>query len=352
MAERNRGLVGAIVGTVFATVAFLGPVAFLIGVQSRSDTLDGVTDGPVPIVTEAGLRSVDTRAAATLELSWTVGPTLKSPGLDGRVTRIAVEAGDTIISGDVILAVDGIDRIALVTPEPMVRTLDRGAKGPDVEWLQDYLTEAGFFSENITGTYGYRTDRAVKAWRTSLGDPDPSGVFLPQLVLWLPGEPFAVDAVLVAVDDVAPGVGSPVVTSPSSLSTAVVGVREGQTVPVSGDLVFASSEGDAIALSGELVVVDLGSVAALLAVSAEVESVDGFVRATSSTEVATVPTSAVIADGTGGVCVWKSDGDGFAAVPVELARATAGVAFVGTGVQPGDKVLVNPVEILDVWACR
>ncbi len=341
-----------VVGTVFATVAFLGPVAFLIGAQSRPDTLEGITDGPVPIVTEAGTRSVDTRAAATIALSWMDGPTLKSPGFDGRVTRIAVEGGDTIISGDIILAVDGIDRIALATPEPMVRTLDRGDKGPDVEWLQGYLTEAGFFAEDITGTYGYRTDRAVKAWRTSLGDPDPSGVFLPQLILWLPGEPFVVDAMLVAVDDVAPGVGSPVVTSPSSLSTALVGVREGQTVPVSGDLVFAPSEGDTIALSRGLAVIDLGSVAASLAVSAEVESVDGFVTATSSMEVATVPTSAVIADGTGGVCVWKVDGDGFSVFPVELARATAGVAFVGAGVEPGDNVLVNPIEILDEWACR
>ncbi len=352
MAERNRGFVGVVVGTVFATVAFLGPVAFLIGAQSRSDTLDGVTDGPVPIVTEAGRRSLDTQAAATLALEWSDGLTLKSPGMDGRVTRVAAGSGGTIISGDIVLAVDGIDRVALATPQPMVRTLDRGDKGPDVEWLQEYLTEAGFYTADITGTYGYQTDRAVKAWRTSLGDPDPRGVFLPQLVLWLPSEPLVVDTVLVAVDDPAPGTGSPLVLSPRSLTAAVVEVREGQTVATLGDLVFAPSDGDPIALSDSLTVLDLGSVSTLLDVNSEIEAVEGFVRSTTSTEVATVPTSAVISDGTGGVCVWKADGNGFAAVPVELARATAGVAFVGTGVQPGEKVLVNPVEILDVWACR
>ena len=52
-------------------------------------------------------------------------------------------------------------------PEP-TSTLKRGARGEDVKWLQQKLSERGYPVGTIDGIYGTRTEQAVKQFQTDV----------------------------------------------------------------------------------------------------------------------------------------------------------------------------------------
>ncbi len=63
---------------------------------------------------------------------------------DGRLTALRVDDGDTINTGDEVLAVDGRPAVAVPGDMPFWRPLEEGAIGFDVYQLEQILSTVGF----------------------------------------------------------------------------------------------------------------------------------------------------------------------------------------------------------------
>ncbi len=98
-----------------------------------------------------------------------------SAGAPGRVTGMAVVAGDVVESGAVLLAIDGRPVVAVSAEMPFWRNLSVGAVGSDVRQLQSVLSQAGHDVEE-SGRFDEATRRALEAWQAEHGLLPPDGM--------------------------------------------------------------------------------------------------------------------------------------------------------------------------------
>ncbi len=150
--------------------------------------------------------------------------------IDGKaiVTSIAVEPGEQVSAGAVLLTVADRPVYSFPGEVPAFRTLRREVSGPDVRQLQQGLADLGYEVGEVDGVYGPVTARAVAAFYGDLGfstvgvgtgtdtdaggnqgterRPSPSEATVPfgELV-FVPWKRPVVDAVLVSVGEVASG---------------------------------------------------------------------------------------------------------------------------------------------------
>src|SRR5690606_22795008 len=127
-------------GVVSRRTASIGALALLVALPAvllaaawlnRSDSVDGVTIRREAVLTEATARTVTDSRPAALRLTWEPGIELYAPPWNGTVTRLYATPGDVLVPGDPILAIDGIDRIAIPAEQPFYRPIRSGVTGDD-----------------------------------------------------------------------------------------------------------------------------------------------------------------------------------------------------------------------------
>jgi multidrug efflux pump subunit AcrA (membrane-fusion protein) len=91
--------------------------------------------------------------------------------VDGKVSSIAVEDGDTVESGDPLFALDGRTAVAVDGEFAFYRTLDVGSDGPDVRQLESILSEAGYPVSSVDSLFTEETRRALTQWQVDRGYP-------------------------------------------------------------------------------------------------------------------------------------------------------------------------------------
>lgn len=89
--------------------------------------------------------------------------------VDGKVSSIAVEDGDTVEPGDPLFALDGRTAVAVEGSFAFFRTLDVGSDGPDVLQLETILTEAGYPIDEVDTLFTEDTRRALTDWQLDRG---------------------------------------------------------------------------------------------------------------------------------------------------------------------------------------
>lgn len=271
-----------------------------------------------------------------------------APNWSGTVTGVYAMSGDILKTGDRVLSIDGVDRLAASSDQPFWRLLRRGDSGPDVESLQRLLSLMGY-DVQPDGEFDVSTKEAVQDLEAGLGVLKPSGVFDPAWILWLPVEPFLVTSVATVVSSPAPPPGSAVVVGPPPLEGVTFFDNQDQPLALEGSWVFTSGGVEYSLVDGAL---DSDSLDRLeTATGPEVLSVSGRVRARAPTEVIEIPATAVTSSADGALCVWVPEPDGYAPRPVELGGGRIAQVFVVSGLSPGDRVLVNPGEILKGQGC-
>lgn len=117
----------------------------------------------------------------SLTLRGTLAPTERAaprfaPGVQGKViTAVGVEPGVQLVSGQVLVEVEGRPVIVLTGQFPAWRDFTSSMKGPDVSQLQSALTELGVYTDQdqVAGMVGYRTLNAVFALYQSIGYEAP-----------------------------------------------------------------------------------------------------------------------------------------------------------------------------------
>ena len=340
-------------GLAVAVGFLVGPLVFLLLLQSSAAAPEGLDPGEfdavvVPVSATPGGRPTP----VLVNLFWQPGPQAIAPDWHGLVTRVLVRAGDYVQSGDVVLTIDGIDRIAVATPEPPYRTLTVSAAGADVAALQAFLADEGLFRGDVNGIFGLDTGDAVRSLQAMLGVHEPTSVFQPDHFVWLPQNMLRVYASDLVVGLQAPPVGSPVFVAPPVLNAAVLTNAGGEPVETA-----QYSDGLILEVRGqEILLWDVGTIlgkalASIGSVADPFESViDAKLKPTMSKDVLAVPASAIVTDDGVSFCVWVVEGETFALHSVRLAPEAIGAVIVEDGITAGDLVLANPREALDVSA--
>ena len=89
--------------------------------------------------------------------------------VDGKVSSLTVEDGDTIEEGDSLFALDGRTSVAVVGDFAFYRRLDVGSEGPDVHQLESILVAAGYPISSVDTLYTEETRQALTAWQADHG---------------------------------------------------------------------------------------------------------------------------------------------------------------------------------------
>ncbi len=141
--------------------------AFFVGKAATGDDSDA-SSGPVVIqraVERTTLQEVRTLQGELLREELQI---LNSP-VDGRVSEVFVEDGDTIEAGQTIFALDGRAAVAANGAFAFFRQLDVGSDGPDVEQLERILSEAGYDVGSVDRLFTEDTRRGLARWQVDHG---------------------------------------------------------------------------------------------------------------------------------------------------------------------------------------
>lgn len=176
--------------------------------------------------------------------------TINSP-FDGRVSQVAIEDGDEIAAGDVILSLDGRPAVAANGEFSFYRTLDVGSDGPDVLQLEEILFAAGYDPGAVDRLYTEETRAALRQWQVDYGyggaTPEPEETVVISLT---PGNGYSVgdkdtkairigpsvpgDLSLSTADAGLPKTGAPVVVAQDD-PTPAIGVALAEDTVVEGE---------------------------------------------------------------------------------------------------------------------
>ncbi len=311
--------------------------------------LNDVHIRPDPVVMYAELREDWGQMPVVLDVRWGQAEAIAAPPWSGTITKVVVAPGDTVRSGDVLVEIDGIARIAAATPQPFLRRIARGDTGADVEVLQELLGHLRMFEGEADGTYGSMSIVAVKTWATELGVTEPDGAFDPAWVVWLPVMEFRVENVEARMGFPAPSPGTPLLIAPQPISEIRLQDPEGQPLSLSGEwvLLFAGTE---IPLIEGAVGRD-----AFLILMSQLEpgsdAASAAVRRAVPLKVLELPATAVVSNEFGKTCVWVPGNRGFDPREVTLGTGQTSRVNVLEGVNSGDQVLINPADVLEDTTC-
>jgi len=300
-------------------------------------------------------------------------PVPASAAGSGTLTWIA-PVGSTVARGKALFKVDERPVVVLYGSLPLYRRLQVGAKGADVQELEQNLADSGYAGFTVDDTYTEATAAAVRTWQAKLGVPR-SGTVAPGQAVVTPG------AVRIAehtarVGDMVGGSrdGGAAVLSytgtarlvtvdlkVADLALAVKGATVTLTVPGAGAVegkisetgtIATAAQGDASAAAGNASAPDAGSAAsdATIPVTIAVANqqalgslaaapVDVALVSAERKAVLAVPVSALLALTQGGFGVEIVDGDTTRIVAVKTGMFASGrVEVSGAGIAEGVKV--------------
>ncbi|MDO8403150.1 MAG: Calx-beta domain-containing protein [Pseudomonas sp.] len=89
--------------------------------------------------------------------------------VDGKVSNVNVEDGETIEVGDSLFGLDGRASVAVPGDFAFYRTLDVGSDGPDVLQLERILTKAGYAIAAVDELFTEETRTALARWQVDHG---------------------------------------------------------------------------------------------------------------------------------------------------------------------------------------
>lgn len=276
----------------------------------------------------------------------------------GTITRLA-DVAQQVNPGDAVAYLDEQPLIALPGDVPVFRDLalpeSGDLRGADVQQLQQFLADQGYFGGTINGRFNASLGKAIRAWRLAQ-DLSDARTFTTKEIVFIPGSgPWAVTKTNSSLGSAFAG--GPLVDVASSGTTVDVKLDApppaGSTyslVPAGG----SASDQTSIALQpvGELVPGDDGSYSARLvpvdpsvvlpgplgsAVVVEQQQV-------LATDVVTIPVASVRLDSTGGtIAKCRSSPDVETDdCPITVGTSDGQNVEVTSGLTPGQEVAVTP----------
>ena len=307
-----------------------------------------------PILTSATARTVTDERAVRLVPVVDKGPEVLAPRLEGIVTAVYVKPGDALADGMPILSVSGIDRLGFAAATPFYRPISSGTDGPDVESLHRLLVALGHLAAMPANaqTANSATGTAIRALAARIGTPATS-TFDPAWVVWLPRAGLVTATIAVRPGQPAPAPGSVIITTPGKATAAKVAAQGQEPLTLAPGVEFV------VVVAGKTLRIDSASLQVAaedlpLIAPPEQTNQDGIpatIRRATPLQAMGVPSTAVMVNDSGALCVWLPEGATYRAVTVTLAGARGGITNVASGVTAGQQFLSNPAQVLEHPQC-
>ena len=165
-------------------LSVIGVVAVLLiglfvwpGLGDDNDSSSSVSDGPTFVVAPVELRTLSDDITVRGEIRRDQLQRITS-GVDGQVSSVLVDDGDTINTGDVLYAIDGRAAVAVDGEFSFFRRLDVGSDGPDVLQLETILSSEGYDVGVVDQLYTESTRAGLREWQIDRGyggaSPEPN----------------------------------------------------------------------------------------------------------------------------------------------------------------------------------
>ena len=353
----SRRFSGFVLLAALGAGTVLGAIA-LTAVRDALEPVREAADAPSPAWAAIGTSTTEKRVLVTLVESWAPAPKVSMGPIEGRVTALAPE--ERLVSGSEVVSVDGAVRPAMASEQPLWRELAPGAAGADVADVAELLADLGLGDE-LAGreTVDEMFARAVRRFEIRHGW-EPSGVFKPEYVVWLPSSPFEVGDVVPDAGDYVESGDQLLEGKPRLLAASVAAIARGESLDLpDGSIVFEIPDVLTVPLSSDGRVESPEALAALadhiLKVQALSEAAPsdqptppgvpaarfGVVRLAEPRRLQTVPTAAILISAEGAACVVSESGG---VTPVTVTGGFGGVTEIDPSLAPDERVLVNPPE--------
>jgi multidrug efflux pump subunit AcrA (membrane-fusion protein) len=148
------------IGLATGLIAVIG-VAVLLGRQSGGDSTNNEL-----LITPRAVERRDLSDVLTVSGEVRRDETKKiNSAVDGKVSQINVEDGDTVEVGDGVFALDGRTAVAVPGEFSFYRELTVGSVGPDVKQLETILNDSGYKIRDIDTLFTEETRSALSKWQ-------------------------------------------------------------------------------------------------------------------------------------------------------------------------------------------
>ena len=148
------------IGLATGLIAVIG-VAVLLGRQSGGDSTNNEL-----LITPRAVERRDLSDVLTVSGEVRRDETKKiNSAVDGKVSQINVEDGDTVEVGDGVFALDGRTAVAVPGEFSFYRELTVGSVGPDVKQLETILNDSGYKIRDIDSLFTEETRSALAKWQ-------------------------------------------------------------------------------------------------------------------------------------------------------------------------------------------
>lgn len=129
--------------SVLIIAAWVAVPLLLAGLVTARSQRSVRTESPAAVWIPASPVETETSRTVVARIDRDEPAPLLAPAWTGLVEEVNVHVGDPIRSGDPVVVVDGIARIAVRTDRPFARRLTPGDRGVDVDQLNRWLTSIG-----------------------------------------------------------------------------------------------------------------------------------------------------------------------------------------------------------------
>ena len=152
------------ISLIIGLVAVVGTAVF-IGRQSGGDST-----GNTLLITPRSVERRDLSDVLTVSGEVRRDETKKiNSAVDGKVSQINVEDGDTVEIGDGVFALDGRTAVAVPGDFSFYRELTVGSVGPDVKQLETILNDGGYIIRDVDTLFTEDTRLALAKWQFDRG---------------------------------------------------------------------------------------------------------------------------------------------------------------------------------------
>ncbi len=255
--------------TIVALVLIAGAVGAFFAFRDDSGETSGSDDQAVVVVARPERRTLRDQVTVRGEIRRDELQRITSP-IDGQVSAVAVDDGDTVEPGDTIIALDGRAAVAVNGSFSFFRPLDVGSDGPDVLQLEEILSADGYEVGTVDSLFTEETRAGLARWQIDRGyggaTPEPDEVITATLAQGTGYSIGARSSVSVTVGPSVPALsggprGRSVGPSPSpeprpkiSVRATTPRVREGETAVVTftSDIVMPTSTTIDYTVGGDL----------------------------------------------------------------------------------------------------
>ncbi len=330
------------------------PILAVGGLALRHDGLSETATSAAPVVTSPTPRTVTDERQMRIVATAIPGPEVAAGTARGTITAVGIAPGGPLADGAVLFQVDGVDRVGFASSIPFYRPIAPGTEGADVAELHRLLVLAGVLAalpaDAETATFA--TGQAVADFAETLG-ASRTTTFDPAWVVFLPATGLVAESVDLKVGQQAPAQGAVIITSPGTVTAARL--TSGNQEPLN----FAPGVEYVAVVDGEEFAVDTAAQSIAEAdlprlrapTETERDGIPALTKRKTPLQALAVPSSAVMTNDSGELCVWLPAGAAYRPAAVTVAGARGGVTNIATGLSAEDQVLANPAQLLEAPQC-